>query len=166
MNFGETSAIRADGFQGFVTISDLQQSQCRNVPTNPGVYLVLNSNSCCPGFLEKNIGGHFKEKDPTTKLCDLEKKWVDGAVVLYIGKAGGGKATLRKRLHQYMRFGGGKKIGHWGGRYIWQLARSCDLLVVWKTMTLPDADPRREEQLLLVEFTKQYGKLPFANLVN
>lgn len=38
--------------------------------------------------------------------------------MVYIGKAG---TTLRKRLNQYLKFGNRQNIGHWGGRYIWQI---------------------------------------------
>jgi hypothetical protein len=47
----------------------------------------------------------------------LIANWVDGAEVVYIGKAD----QLKRRLTQFADFGGGKPIGHWGGRLIWQL---------------------------------------------
>jgi hypothetical protein len=87
---------------------------------------------------------------------------VDGALVLNIGKAGPGKATLRSRLKQYIRFGQGEAVGHRGGRYIWQLAHSDDLLVCWKVT--PDDVPRTVEKMLIEEFETVYGRPPFANL--
>ena len=73
------------------------------------------------------------------------------------------KATnLRKRLSQLLRFGAGSAIGHWGGRYLWQLADSADLLIAWKPT--PEADPRSEEKQMLDEFVSLHGRLPFANL--
>jgi hypothetical protein len=72
-------------------------------------------------------GGHFKEKDPTVTIPELQANWVADSSVIYIGKAD----AARKRLMQFAKFGAGQKIGHWGGRYIWQLADSNDQLVAW-----------------------------------
>jgi hypothetical protein len=49
-----------------------------------------------------------------------------------------------------------------GGRHIWQLANSGNLLVCWK-VTLHDV-LRTVEKALIEEFERVYGKLPFANL--
>ncbi|MFZ3264411.1 MAG: hypothetical protein WA172_10460 [Terriglobales bacterium] len=161
VTFDSIDAIRQSGFEGFVTISALQASKCNEVPTKPGVYFILRSDTAPPDFLSESVGGHFKGKNPTVAVGELESKWVEGAVVLNIGKAGPG-ATLRSRLKQYMRFGQGEAAGHYGGRYIWQLARSVNLLVCWKP-TIDDA-PRTVEKALMEEFERVYGKLPFANL--
>ena len=164
MKFDSVDDIRRCGFWGGESIAALQTSGCSNVPSEPGVYLVLRPNAGPPAFLEKSTGGHFKRKDPTVEVTQLASKWVGHATVLYIGKAGGpGKvATLRSRLRQYMQFGQGKAIGHWGGRYIWQLRGSCDLLVRWKLT--PDAVPRDVERELIRDFEAIYKKLPFANI--
>jgi len=90
-------------------------------------------------------------------------KWIDEAHVLYIGKADAGSASARGisvRLDEYLRFGQGEPIGHWGGRYLWQLAGTDQLLVCWK----PCPDPSDEETRLLDLFRSEYGTLPFANL--
>ena len=58
--------------------------------------------------------------------------------------------------------GGGKPIGHWGGRYIWQLEGADELVVCWKPTA--DSAPREEERALLAQFIEMYGRLPFANL--
>jgi|ERR1019366_685900 hypothetical protein len=115
MNFNTIDAIRQSGFEGFVTILALQKSRCCEVPTKPGVYLILRSNTAPPDFLSESVGGHFKGKNPTVAVGELERKWVEDAVVLNIGKAGRpGNATLRSRLTQYMQFGQGEKEKQWG----------------------------------------------------
>lgn len=162
MNFASIDDVRHSGFDGFVTVSALQASKCCEVPSKPGVYLILRPTVVRPAFLEASIGGFFKGKNPTVALVRLESKWVESALVLYIGKAGPRTATLRSRLWQYVRFGHGQAVGHWGGRYIWQLADSCDLLVCWKITALDY--PRTAEKALIENFETAYGKLPFANL--
>ncbi|MGB9105306.1 MAG: hypothetical protein WCC59_11145, partial [Terriglobales bacterium] len=59
-DFTSKEEIRANGFEGFVTISDLQKSNCREVPNVPGIYFVLRASTEAPKFLSENTGGHFK----------------------------------------------------------------------------------------------------------
>jgi len=54
----------------------------------------LRPKTTRPCFLDESIGGHFKGKNPTVAVGTLENKWVDDALVLNIGKAGLGFATL------------------------------------------------------------------------
>jgi hypothetical protein len=65
-------------------------------------------------------------------------------------------------LKQYLRFGQGGKVGHWGGRYIWQLEDYKDLLLCWKPIL--DKEPAAEEVELISKFRNIHGKRPFANL--
>jgi hypothetical protein len=161
--FENIDMIRQSGFDGFVTISSLQKSNCREVPSDPGVYLVVRTEAAPPEFLNESIGGHFKGKTPTVLVSVLESKWVDDAVVLYIGKAGPDEnRTLKTRLNEYMQFGQGTPIGHSGGRFIWQLGGSGNLLVCWKPT--PNTDPRTVEKDLIQQFQAVYKKLPFANI--
>lgn len=162
MNFSTIADIRNSGFSGFLSISALQKSKCSDVPNEPGVYLILRSGAALPKFLDASIGGHFKGNNPTVAARTLESRWLENTPVLYIGKAGPRTATLRSRLWQYLRFGQGQRVGHWGGRYIWQLRESCDLLVCWKITALDS--PRMIEKALMNEFKQAHGKLPFANL--
>jgi hypothetical protein len=132
----------------------------------PGVYLVLRPSISPPDFLNESKNGHFKGKDPTVTVSLLAGRWVDDAVVLNTGKAGPGrnrKVTLRSRLTAYMRFGQGRPVGHWGGRYIWQLSDAVDLLICWKAT---HNAPRSQERRLIQEFKKTYETLPFANITN
>lgn len=163
MQFDSIDAIRGNGFEGFVRISTLQNTRCVEVPKEPGVYLVVRTDTAEPSFLEESIGGHFKGKNPTVPVSELHKKWVKGAMVLYIGKAGPTPdRTLRIRLDEYMCFGRGCPIGHSGGKRIWQLCESSGLLVCWKT-TPPNVYPLDEESILIHQFENEYDKIPFAN---
>ena len=162
MNFGSIDVIRQSGFEGFLTISALQTSRCCEVPPMPGVYLILRSNMALPDFLSESVGGHFKGKNPMVAVGELQSRWVEDAIVLNIGKAGPGKANLRSRLNRYIRSGQGKRSGHSGGIYIWQLAHSDNLLVCWKVT--PNDVPRKVEKVLIEKFETVYGRLPFANL--
>lgn len=159
MNFDNIENIRNGGFGGFRAISELQTHlEVCGVPKEPGVYFVVRPGRTRPDFLSESTGGHFKRKDPTVEVGTLMQNWVEDAIVLYIGKT----STLKTRLKALCDFGQGKPVGHWGGRYIWQLRDSCELLVCWKVT--PDAAPEFVESGLLREFVALYGKRPFANL--
>ena len=163
MTFEDIEEINKSGFTGFMMIGDLFQDSSM-LPSIKGVYMVLNIDNKKPEFLTLGTGGHFKLKDPNVSISELKNNWVDNSIVVYIGKAGknGGTATLKSRLKQYLDFGQGKKRGHWGGRLIWQLKNSSDLVVCWKT--LPGEDPRTYEAELIQQFVTKFGKRPFANL--
>lgn len=103
-----------------------------------------------------------------TKPCptpeELAANWVEGAAVVYIGKADWrkrGKHPLRQRLREFADFGAGRPVAHWGGRLIWQLEDSAELLIGW--MPTPDESARAVEVRLIEEFRAIYGKPPFAN---
>lgn len=161
--FSSIELLKLNGFEGFLEISYLNQN-IDSIPREKGVYFVI-----CAGkdqdFLPCGTGGHFKGRNPNVQVDMLRNKWIDESMVLYIGKAGGSgsNATLRSRLRQYLLFGQGRNIGHWGGRYIWQLKNAENLLICWKT--LPSDDPREIEIQLLNQFLNLYSKLPFANLI-
>lgn len=162
------SALALAGFTGFVSIRELGQSKLRNVPQQAGVYVVLRELDSIPLFLDVNPGGWFNG-DPTVSKQELVERWVSDAHVIYIGKGGGAKG-LYQRMRQFIRFGYGHMIGHWGGRYVWQgLAssqlQSPDFAIAWK-LTEPTQTARDLELELFDEFENVYGSLPFANLTH
>lgn len=165
MNYNDIDSLKQNGFEGFKTIKSLMENaSC--IPTQKGIYMVICDGETGPSFLPTGSGGHFKGKDPNVPDEMLQAKWIDQTKVIYIGKAGNitGGATLRSRLRQYLKFGQGENVGHWGGRYIWQLEGARELMICWKV--LPNEDPREEEKRLIRDFMQQYdGLLPFANLI-
>ncbi|HZK09309.1 MAG TPA: GIY-YIG nuclease family protein [Bacteroidales bacterium] len=158
MTFNDIDEIKKAGFSGFKKMSELFLDSSM-LPNNNGVYLVLNIDNKPGDFLTVGSGGHFKGKDPNISLAELKSNWVENTKVVYIGKA----TSLRSRLKQYFGFGQGKNIGHYGGRLIWQLKYSKDLVVCWKSLTI---DPREFEADLIQQFVKTFGCRPFANLAN
>jgi len=150
-------------FTGFKTVKELKSQGVSSIPQEKGVYVVLRKNLTAPEFLSESIGGHFKGRNPTVSIAELNDNWVDNEEIVYIGQAGGknSKATLRKRISSYIKYGSGKPVGHQGGRYIWQLKDSDELLFVWK---VTKEDPDLIETKLIDEFKKKHNKRPFANL--
>lgn len=149
-------------FSGWVRFADLPDS---DVPREPGVYVVVRDADDPPRFLNDSPPGHFKGRNPTVSVDELESLWVPDAQIVYIGKANSGSngtRGLRKRLDEFRRFGAGQPVGHSGGRRIWQLADSNELLVGWRVTA--DADAARIETEMIAEFTARYGRLPFANM--
>lgn len=153
MNWSRDALVEG-GFTGFVPFAELSSVQ---VPTDPGVYVVLCPTSVELSFVESSPAGWFKGKDPSVAVAELKRAWVSGAEVVYIGKAG----DLRRRLNEYRRHGVGRRVGHWGGRYIWQLVDRDLLLVAWQPT--PDHDPEDVEAQLIDQFVAVYGQCPFAN---
>jgi hypothetical protein len=162
--YKDESSLRACGFTGFMTIGDLRACKLSCVPSVPGVYVILRTDAGMPTFLAASTGGRFKGRDPNVALDVLAAKWVPHSQVVYVGKAGPGAATLKKRLRAYLDFGSGKPTGHWGGRYIWHLPDSGKLVVCWKPT--PGSLPRDVEQVMIRQFREALGALPFANLVH
>lgn len=150
------AALEAEGFVGWVTFEELG-ARLPSVPSDGGVYVVARDSADAPEFLDANPGGRFKGRDPTVELDALRANWVGGATIVYIGKAD----NLRRRLRQYMRFGEGVPVGHWGGRLIWQLADARDLVVGW--LETPDRIPKQVETELIAAFRRAHDKPPFAN---
>ena len=158
--FGSVAALRAAGFDGFVSIADLRRSGSLEVPVENGVYLVLRLSPEAPAFMERSAGGHYRGEDPSLKIEALTEKWVPGAIVLFIGRAAGTgvRGKLQQRIKRYVRFGQGAAIAHDGGHLAFQLRDHSRLLVAWKAT--PDAE--LDQARLQLAFTEHYGAPPFA----
>jgi hypothetical protein len=156
MTFNDIEELKKAGFTGFKKMSELFLDSSM-LPDKNGVYLVLNVDNKSADFLNIGTAGHFKGKNPNVSLSELNSNWVENTKVVYIGKA----TSLKSRLRQYFSFGQGKNIGHYGGRLIWQIKDSNELVVCWKSLS---ADPREFEAELIKQFVSTYGRRPFANL--
>jgi len=169
MKFDSVDSLRSEGFEGFRSVKELILS-CSDVPTMKGNYLVLYLGVDPPHFLSKGVGGFFKRKDPNVDISQLVASWVNGAIVIYIGQVGGvigykrPLRILKNRISEYLKFGQGKPVGHYGGRYIWQIQEHQDLVLCWRPCINDKEDPKMIESDLLGEFKAIYGKSPFANL--
>ena len=170
MDFSSIEDLEANGFLGFKLMKDIFKDRS-SIPPIKGVYLVLYISNQNPQFLKVGSGPtlYKKKTDPNVSIDELKSNWVDDTIVINIGKAGGlnkqqfeGKETLKSRLTTYLSFGQGKDVRHYGGRLIWQLFDSNNLVVCWKPTPL--SEPRDLEASLIKEFKSIYGKRPFANL--
>ena len=161
----ESKRLEEVGFTGFLSVRELRELKkmrrfSSTVPSTKGVYVILRLNESKPKFLEKGTGGYFRGEDPNVPIAELKRNWVNGTSIMYIGKTG----NLKQRISAYIKFGEMKAVGHRGGRLIWQLADSDDLVVCWK----PTAQvPREVEKEMIQCFKYAHGnQRPFANLTD
>jgi hypothetical protein len=151
--------LTRQGFRGWVTFADLPTAA---IPDAPGVYVVVHPAPEAVEFSTVTSAAFRGQRDPVVSVTKLQERWVPGTPVLYIGKAAG-QAGLRQRLLEYWRHGLDNRAGHWGGRYIWQLADPSTLLVAWRPSASGE-DAEDVESELLANFLAEHGRLPFANL--
>lgn len=149
--------LEARDFHGFRLVGRWP-SWIEQVPTAPGVYVVLRTEKTPPSFLRRSRGGRFRGRDPTVSTRRLKARWVDSTDLLYVGKAD----ELKERITALCEFAKGRRVGHWGGRFLWQVRGHEAFLVAW----LPSAgrDPFDVERCTLLEFKDRYGRWPFANI--
>jgi hypothetical protein len=161
---GSRTFLEAQGFEGFFIVGQLHAEGCEGLPNEPGVYAIVRESLAPPEFLVKSVAPIYRGQDPTQPIDALTQRWVPGAQVLYFGRAPGPgvRSLLRQRVKRYLRFGHGRVVGHWGGRFVWQLRDHTALRVCWKTTRAEDATPT--ETALQARFREHYGVLPFANL--
>lgn len=153
------AALEEQGFVGWCTFSDLRP-QLRTIdPAAGGIYVVYTDAVNPPEFLAHNPAGTFRG-DPSVSVDALRANWVPGASVVYIGKANHGR--LRDRLREFEGFGRGTQARHWGGRLIWQLRDSVELLVAWRVLPV-EQSPKGAEDDALALFVSEHGAMPFAN---
>ena len=155
----ETEAdLQELGFQCFLSVKDLRLSPRHpDIPTTGGVYLVIRERREYPEFLARGTGGFVNEEDPNVDTSELAKKWVEDALVLYVGQS----KDLQTRIYQLIKFGDDNKSPHKGGKYLWQIADAEDFKVYWKKT------PNHEqgEAYTLAVFQRAHrNRLPFANL--
>ncbi|SDH53306.1 hypothetical protein [Microbacterium sp. 77mftsu3.1] len=146
------------GFVGWKPLGTLAKG---DLPAVHGVYVVTTPPLVSPEFLPVSVGGPHKHADLTVPVATLTAAWRGGAEILYIGKAGG-DAGFKDRLWAYAKQGRGYGAGHFGGRYIWQLPASQQLVVGW--YPTPGVDPGEVENALLAMHLEEFGVRPFANL--
>ena len=158
---------RAGGFRGFMAVGEILE---KGLPPSDawlnrsGVYLVCAPPGFRPEFIVPDKALDNVTRPKSVEI--LEKEWVDGVEVLYIGAAGVGRnsrATLRKRLNQMLRHAQGRATNHVGGQILWQLRGFEKLLICWHATEPPPA-PRNLESSLLHAFERSRGNCPFANL--
>lgn len=159
-----------ENFTYLDTVENLLKSVNRSlaVPKKSGIYVAVYLKQEMPKFKEASEASlAWPDKKIDSSIDKLIFNWVnfknEEDNILYIGRANArsAKTNLRNRIRQYILFGQGKSITHYGGRYIWQIEELKDVAIYYKE----DDNPAKAEKELLKDFKNKYQeKLPFANL--
>lgn len=112
----------------------------------PGVYVV----ALVPGAADAAPATFDVTSLPPAEL----KRWMIGEPVIYVGRA---TSSLRGRLEQFYRHTYGESAPHRGGQAV--LLLTCPLWVYWSTTD----SPIKAERMMIEEFCKRVGRLPYAN---
>jgi len=153
--------ICLDGFSEPVSIDELRRKRYTDLPKSAGIYLITRSSDSRPSFLHQSTGGWFKGQDPSYAYEVVCDSWVEGAQVMYVGMTAS-EGGLKSRFCAFFDFGSGKRRGHRGGRLLWHLEDSGQLLVRWRLYSADEADPA--ETAAITSFKAVFaGRRPFAN---
>jgi hypothetical protein len=119
----------------------------------PGVYVVT---------LSPDIAWNNGIPAPAELDSALRERWLPKQPILYIGKAGGpgSKSTLHKPIGQFTRHQHGDRSPHRGGEDVKLLLPHRQLWLFWAPVL---TEPRAVEGQMLVAFSEEAGRRPFAN---
>ena len=145
---------------GCATVRELKQS-CSVVPDCKGVYFVLREKTeSVPVFKAQSPVLEHKGKPLSYPVETLESKWVEDTDIMYIGKT---DSSLRARIRTYISYGKGNDSPHRGGRAIWQLPDTDNMIIGWRIIDATESARTIEAQLLADFKNAHGGMLPFAN---
>lgn len=150
-------ALSESGYRGWCSYLALRPGGGSKPDAGPGTYVVLRVTDEAPVFLDTSPAWTM-HGGPVDRAA-LEANWVADARVVYIGKAN----NLSVRVPAMAAFGAGVKAAHGGGRLVWQLEETPDLLFAWRPVRDGFATPRDDERAMIDDFRAAYGKPPFAN---
>lgn len=154
------AALTREGYEGWVVFPSVLVPVVRaTLPKPSGTYIVLRPSGTPPEFLAVSPAGWHKRKNPTATPDALAANWVEGAQVVYIGKA----KSIEDRVCSMARQGAGRNAGHHGGRLVWQLCDSAKLLIAWRRLRPGFTTHGDDEDNMILRFRQAYGKPPFAN---
>lgn len=162
MKTEEIKQLKETGFSGFVTVERLNASKSI-IPDVKGVYVVLRKvENSAPEFLAEGSGPRYHGSTPMNyPVAQLQGEWVDDTSIVYIGKT---DSSLRKRISTYLRFGNGADAAHRGGRAIWQLPDSSQLVFAWKALPPFESAESLESTMIQLFKMSHNGQRPFANM--
>lgn len=143
-------------------------NRCLAVPEKSGIYVAVYLEDRMPKFKSSSEASQaWLDKKINATIDSLIFNWVNFSDkkdnIVYIGRANArsAKTNLRNRIRQFILFGQGKSITHYGGRYIWQIEDLENIAIYYKD----DEKPAKAEIDLLTDFKRKHkGRLPFANL--
>ena len=148
-----------------------------------GIYFVVGKVKDINKNLEENSHGatnKIKKKDKTInkllkgeklkqfqdKLDYLkEKSKSNDDIILYIGKATRKNSDgLYKRINEYIKWGYGEGQIHAGGRAIWQIPKSKEILKFYWIRLASLQESKDMEAKLIKKYEEKFGNIPFANM--
>jgi hypothetical protein len=153
--------INIEEFEWARTLAELHKEKCSTLPKHHRMYLVLRMTSDEPSFKTVSGTGLYQQKDPSYPMKTITSNWVDGASIIYIGKAGG-ESGIHGRVRLLVNFGFGKAVAHRGECALWHLEDSSILRLCWKACG--NLQARAYETELIQRFRSYHGKRPFANM--
>jgi hypothetical protein len=135
-----------------LTRVDDPNGQWTDMPTQPGIYLVLWPIDRPLSFREE-----AEEKGHALARRWLELTKRSPTDILYIGQG----ASLRHRLRQLVRFGRGRATNHKGGQDLWWVkgVENAEVLI----QACPEGKQIGFENEALERFFRDHGHYPLAN---
>ena len=130
----------------------------RHIPASPGVYLVgVPFDGFEPEISDGTTGpAVVKGRSMLYPAHKLRKKFESSdRRCLYIGESD----NLQHRIALFLQYGRGEDVPHRGGRAIWQITNSRELILAWCVC----ANHEDVKAMLLSSYRQNFGTLPMAN---